>query len=273
MRKPWLAKLGFAVLLAGLGGHSDAQERVALNVIISDQRTDTSRPAPVVLALHSQFVTAQDFRAQVGLDRAAREMGVIVAYPQAAVGGWRAADAENLVALIRALRKDPRTLDQPPVVVGHSDGGVAAMAIACTEPRQSAGIGVVGAKTTPATNCADPVPLPAIFLHGTADPIAPHGGSAEQLSAGETLDLWAKRNRCPDDIRVSRVDRNAADRFSAVIRSYRRCQAALEHVQILGAGHGWPTGTGSGRRNLGPNSPDIRAGTQVLAFFRAYLSR
>lgn len=250
-----------------------AQERVALDVIISDQRHDTSQPAPVVLALHSRFSSAKAFRARAGLDRVARELGLIVAYPQAGSEGWGATGAMSVTPLIAALRKDPRTIDQPVVVVGHSDGGDIALQIACESPQQLAGLGIVSTKLTKSTECPRAKPLPAIFIHGTADPIAPHGGNSSQLSAGETIEAWVSRNRCRDDVRVTRLDRNASDAFSAVVRSYRRCQAALEHIQLLGAGHGWPTGSKGGSRGLGPGTPDLRAGVTILGFFKAFLAR
>lgn len=270
MRKPWLAILLFALCF---GAPAMAQERVALNVIISDQRRDKSRQAPVVLVLHARFSSAKAFRARSGLDRVAREMGIIVAYPQAGPNGWAATGAANVVPLIAALRKDPRTKDQPVILIGHSDGGDLALRIACKAPQQLAGLGIVATKLTKATQCARAKPLPAIFIHGTADPIAPHGGNASQLSAGETIEAWIARNRCRDDVRVTRLDRTASDAFSAIVRSYRRCQAALEHIQLLGAGHGWPTGSKGGPRGLGPGTPDLRAGVTILNFFKAFLER
>lgn len=260
-----------AIMWAGAGF---AQER---DFVVSDLRGDTSRPAPLLVALHPAGSNPRAFRNQIGLDAAARKAGLIVVYPTAAGPEWNAArgsaDSDYLTRLIRSFRADPRVTDQPVIVVGHASGGAMALGLACDRPDLIAGLGMVATKVPRNATCPRGKPKPAVFVHGTGDPISPHDGSDASLSAADSLAIWAKRNRCRATLKVTRSDRNARDGTSVVNRVYTTCQAALTHVVVLGAGHGWPTGRAGKGGQLGPQSGEINASETLVTFLKPLVGR
>lgn len=261
MRK--LCVLIWALLMAT---GAAAQERA---VVISDLRADKSQPAPAMIVLHGDGSNPQAFRTQSRLDAAVRRAGLVVAYAAHTGQG----DLAYLSALIRSLRADPRVTDQPVVLVGHGSGGNVVLRAACELPDEIAGIGISATKAAQGQACGGGQAKPAIFVHGTADPIAPHDGADGRMSAAETLRVWAQRNRCSATQRVSRTDANGRDGTSVVIRRYTDCQAALTHVIVLGGGHGWHTGRASADNRLGPMSGEINTGDVLVQFLAPLVGR
>ncbi len=245
---------------------------------VSDLRVDTSVPGPVIIALHPDGGAPVRFRTATGLNQTARALNAFVMYPTAESGRWdhtskNSSDVRYLARLIRSVQADKRTLNRPVLLVGHGGGGAMAMRLACDVPDLVAGIGVVATKATRAVPCPRGKPKPAIFIHGTADPISDHDGGPEHLSAAQTLEVWSNRNRCSDDVRVDTVDQIRRDRTSVVTRRYAKCLAALDHVVILGGGHGWPTGRGGRTGPLGPQSSEINASNAVITFLAPLVRR
>jgi polyhydroxybutyrate depolymerase len=148
-----------------------------------------------------------------------------------------------------------------------------ALRLACARPDLVAGIGVVATKLTRGFSCPRGRPRPAIFLHGTADPITPHDGSEATLSAAETIAFWGARNRCSGNLKISRIDRNRSDTTSVVQRLYTSCQATLAHYIVLGGGHGWHAGRAGRGGRLGPMSGEINAGDALVTFLRPLVGR
>ncbi len=266
----------FGVILAMTAQTLRAEEIAGRDVLISDQRTTRSQPAPLVLALHGAGGSPKSFRARSRFDRAARSAGVIVAYPSADGGVWRdgrqgrdPGDVDYLEALIAALQSDPRIAQGPVFVVGHSNGGGMALRLACDRPDLVAAIGIVATKVPAAYACGRGRPVPAVFVHGTADPVSAHDGDARAgtLSAAESLSLWQRRNGCSANVRIKRIDQNRRDKTSVVSRRYTGCRADLQHFLVLGGGHGWPTATARSSGRLGPQSGEINAGTEIIRFF------
>lgn len=243
-----------------------AQDR---NVVISDLRGNKSRPAPAMVVLHGADSNPQAFRNQSRLDGAARAKGLVVVYVRLTGQG----DVPYMVGLIRSMRADPRISDQPVAIVGHGRGGEVAMRLACEAPNLVAGIGISASKPVQGQACLRGKAKPAIFVHGTADPIAPHDGADGQMSAAQTLAVWAQRNRCSATQRVSRTDNNGRDGTSVVRRRYTGCQAALTHVIVLGGGHHWYTGRGGRDSRLGPKSGEINTGEALVEFLAPLVGR
>lgn len=253
------------LLLATAGGAESFLDR---EMIFSDQRADKTQPGQLVVMLHNARNTARKFRNHTRFDAAARQRGMIVVYASAAPGGWlsdAAADIAYLSNLIEALRNDARVSNAPALVLGHSRGGHMAMQLACARPDLVAGIGVVASKAALSPPCARPQPVGAVFIHGTADPVAPHDGQPGQTySAADTIAIYAKRNRCSDETRTTRIDNKRSDGTSVVLRQYKRCQAPLAQALILGGGHDWPNGSNAGGGQFGPRSTEINAGVLIL---------
>lgn len=248
--------------------------------------------APIVLVLRGGGGTGADLRRRSGFDALATAAGVVAVFPDAPGRVWNDGrnpanprdDVARLLALVDDLSArgigDARRL----YVIGHSNGGGMAMRLACEAPGRIAGIAVVATKILVDAPCRHPdAPVPALFLHGTADAIAPHGGRrlasadrrvarlagriGEALGAAETLAIWSARNRCTGE-RVSAADPDPTDGIALRIHEYTGCAAPLRWIEMLGAGHSWP---GATRRPLvlraEPAVRDIDAGAAALAFW------
>lgn len=139
-----------------------------------------------------------------------------------------------------------------------------AMRMACDRSDLVKGIAVIATKVPPAYRCKQGAAVPAIFSHGTEDPIAPHAGRPEDsrlggaLSAVATLELWSARNKCRGLGRTRNIDRRN-DGTSAEIRLYARCKAPLTYVLINGHGHAWPGAGPRLARLQGPATKEVDA--------------
>lgn len=258
----------YVIVLLLMATASAAESFLDRQMIFSDQRADKTRPGQLVVMLHNASSTARKFRAHTQFDAVARQRGLVVVYASATRAGWLAdpaADIAYLSNMIEALRNDARVSPAPALVLGHSRGGHMAMRLACARPDLVAGIGVVASKAALSPPCTRPQPVGAVFIHGTADPIAPHDGQPGQTySAADTVAQYAKRNRCSDETRTTRIDKNRSDGTSVVLRQFKRCAAPLAQALILGGGHGWPTGSGGSDGRLGPRSTEINAGGLIM---------
>ncbi|NNE88173.1 MAG: alpha/beta fold hydrolase [Silicimonas sp.] len=249
-------------------------------VDITDGRTDRTKAAPLIVAMHGFLGTSRSMRKKAGFDALAKKHGFIVAYPNGKKRRWndgRSAsagvdDVGYLVDFITALVRDGRVDPAKVFLAGHSNGGGMAMRFACDRPDLIAGIAVIATKIPTAYQCRQGRPVPAIFFHGTLDPIAPHEGRPQgsrlgaTLSAADTLRVWASRNRCEGIARTQTIDRRN-DGTSADLIAYAGCRAALWQVLIDGHGHDWP-GNGRGATRLqGPATKEVAAGQLSWRFF------
>ena len=248
--------------------------------------------APIVLVLHGGGGTGADLRRRSGFDAMASAAGVVAVYPDAPGRVWNDGrnpmngrdDVARLLALVDDLSArgigDARRL----YVIGHSNGGGMAMRLACAAPGRLSGIAIIATKTLVAAPCpyAD-VPVPALFLHGTEDPIAPQDGRratspdrrvarlaariGEALSAAETLALWSRRDRCTGE-RITEADPDPSDGVTLRQHDFTGCATPLRWIEMLGAGHGWPGATQRpALLRAEPEVRDIDAGAAALAFW------
>ncbi|MFK7876772.1 MAG: PHB depolymerase family esterase [Paracoccaceae bacterium] len=265
----------FALVGLTVANSAHAEQIAGRDVIISDQRGSFAGPAPLIVALHPNGSSPRQFRKSSQLDRAARDIGAIVIYPPAPAG-WQIGtngDVAFLRAVITGLQRDPRIAAFPALILGHGQGGAMALHFACEAPDMVAGLGIVSTKLPRSFRCARGPARPAMFIHGTADPIQAHDGDTDHLSATQTVATWAKRNGCSDAVRIRKIDQNKRDKTSVVSRRYTACRAVLEHLQILGGGHGWPTGAARKSSSLGPQTGEIAASPALVTFLAPLVRR
>lgn len=273
--------LAIFLLLAGCGG-AGAETFRDRDHRITDGRASAGQRAPLIVALHPFLGTPRSMSRTTGFDALARQNGLVVVYPEGKRRRWndgrsprnRVDDVGYLSDLIAKLIADGSAGPKRVFVAGFSNGGGMAMRLACDRPDLVRGIAVIATKLPSAYPCRGGPAVPAIFFHGTADPIAPHGGRpagsrlGATLSADETLAVWSARNGCRGAEPSRKVDRRD-DGTSAEIIRYQGCSDELTHVVIDGHGHGWPGSSSKGLGLQGPASQEVDATDMTWRFFQA----
>jgi polyhydroxybutyrate depolymerase len=179
---------------------------------------DGATPAPLLVALHANASSGRAMQALTGLDEAADEAGMIVAYPDSYDTGW-AEDATNtdtvddagfIIALIDALSADYAIDPDQVFLTGFANGGLMAFRLACEQPQRFAGIATVGPlmwhyhrEGCPAEAAA---PVNLLMIYGNADMY--YTGETHRfnspweenppliLGVEHTLEFWTARNEC-----------------------------------------------------------------------------
>ena len=159
-------------------------------------------------------------------------------------------DVGFLRALIVRLASDGLIDPARVYVSGASNGGMMTMRLTCDAPELVAGAAILIASWPVGLDCASDKPLPALFLHGTADELIPFVGGrvvarrskdrGAVLSGSETLKIWANRNRCGGFGETVLPDVDGKDGTRIHRRVYSECAAPLTHFIIDGGGHAWP---------------------------------
>ena len=269
-----------SLLLTLMASAAAAETFMGRTVLVTDGRFDRAGPAPLIVALHPFLGTPQSMREKTKFDALARSDGFLVAYPKGSRRKWndgrnpdgRVDDVAFLTALIASLVADGRADPRRVFLAGHSNGGGMAMRMACDRPNLIAGIAVAATKIPTNYQCPKGRPVPAIFFHGTLDPIAPPQGRPDDhrlggaLSAEATLAAWSARNGCQGSELSQTID-TQDDGASAQIIRYANCQAPLVNVSIDGHGHAWPGAGARLPRLLGPATQEVDAAVLAWRFF------
>lgn len=209
-------------------------------------------PAPLVLALHGSFNSAESMAQATQLDAAAEDNQFLVAYPEAQREIWNGGfcctlgrgDPDADVRFLDGVITDAgavHPVDSTRVyAVGVSAGGVMAYRLACDLAGRIAGVGsVAGVMLLDGCEPAEPVSVMAI--NGTADPIVPYEGG--RIRGGATApgppvmavaERWAALDACPGP------PATVAD-GPVTTTSWSGCAGgtAVELVTVHHGGHNW----------------------------------
>ncbi len=248
---------------------------------------DPSTPAALVISLHGAAGWPAQQRDTSRWNRVADEHGFIVVYP-AGTGfpkAWRAfADADvaadvrfisELIEMLGAAYNiDPARI----YANGLSNGGGMTFALSCMLADRIAAVGMVAAtQTLPWSWCPEPLPVPVIAFHGTADPMAPYDGGLSggflfrQIIPGveDWIASWARRNGCGPFSFESTLT-------GGITRlEYQDCEDDADVVlyTVEGGGHTWPGGKPPPAWLTGPTSNSIDASARMWAFFHEHPHR
>ncbi|MFN6951438.1 MAG: alpha/beta hydrolase family esterase [Albidovulum sp.] len=246
-------------------------------------------PRPLVLVLHGGGGSSREVRYSTRgrFDSLAEQNGFLVLYPDAVNRIWdtgsgemsrelrpRRDDVGFLGALIAEIARDHPVDPTRVFATGVSRGGMMAFALACDTPGLLRAIAPVAMPlpSAEAADCARGGPLGFLLTHGTADPFVPYTGGPinlgrrdrdRVLSAVETMELFARRNRCDGVVaeRIGRVEH----------RSLTGCALPTAFYSVEGGGHGWPGGRKVRRDGrAGPVNTDISAPDAIWAFFSQF---
>ena len=250
--------------------------RAEAPLILTDGRSD-SAPAPLIIVLHGFTGSGRAMQRKTGFDALARAHGFSVAYPSGPHRRWddsspTSSDVATLTNLITTQITEGRADPSRIYLAGHSNGGAMALRMACTRPDLIRAIAVVAMNAPRRPHCKDGRPLPALFIHGSADPIVPPEGLPPSrqhnglLSTSETLSQWSHRNRCGPTAPIQSFNQTGGDTTADFVR-YTSCTAPLLHITLRGHGHEWPGAGPRARWIQGPASRELDAAAAIWKFF------
>ena len=168
---------------------------------------------------------------------------------------------------------------------GISNGGFMSTRLGCELSNRIAAIAVNAATieaTTIAPNCKPNRPVPAIYIHGTTDPLVPFLGG--QITAGGTaggtilshfqaIDKWVTINGCNPTPTVTDLPDIANDGTTIKQRVYSGGANGSEVVSyvVLNGGHTWPQGYQYlNEAIIGKTSQDMNACEVIWTFFKRF---
>ncbi len=269
---------------------------------VVDREPAAERIRDLVMVFHGSKQTAEAHRRFTGgaFDALADDGSTVVAYLDGHRGNWNDARKESSfpartenaddVAFTRAVIDRlvaTRHVDPTRVfVLGYSNGGQMVFRLIHEIPSLLAGAAAFSA-TMPSPESfidplpdAEPVPLPVLLIHGTADPIAPFQGGAMRrwartlfrvggttLSMPRTAEYFAGRNGITAPPRTTRVSSPTTGRRPWIARTeYRQAdRAPVVLFTVHGGGHTVP-GPKAAPFVLGRTSSDISAAVEVASF-------
>ncbi|UXE66360.1 MAG: hypothetical protein KA713_18190 [Chryseotalea sp. WA131a] len=168
---------------------------------------------------------------------------------------------------------------------GISNGGFMSSRLGCELSNRIAAIAVDAATieaTTIAPSCNPGRPVPAIYIHGTTDPLVPFVGG--QMTAGGTaggtvlshvqaIDKWVSINGCNTTPTITDLPDIANDGTTITQRIYSGGTNGSEVVSyvILNGGHTWPQGPQYlPEAIIGKTSQDMNACEVIWTFFKRF---
>ena len=244
---------------------------------------DPARPSPLVICIHGYAEWPAHQREISRWNALAEQHAFLVVYPSGTgfPRHWRTSaapgrdnDAQRDVNFISSLidqLQEQYNLDPARIYAnGLSNGGGMSFVLACKLAGRIAAIGsVAGAYLLPWEACQPSRPVPAILVHGTADPIVPYqGGPSGAFNIPfPAVPTWveelARRNGCMDapvPIRVSEA-------VSGLLYPGGTPNGEVVFYTIRGGGHTWPGSKPLPGWLAGPTSQEIDATQTMWEFF------
>ena len=168
---------------------------------------------------------------------------------------------------------------------GISNGGFMASRLGCMLSSKIAAVAVVAATmeaNSIAPGCVPGRQVPAMYIHGTADPLVPFtggvmtaGGTAGGtiLSHFQAIDKWVSINGCSPSPVITDLPDIASDGTTVKQRVYSGGTNSSEVVSyvIQSGGHTWPQGFQYlPEAIIGKTSQDFNACDVIWAFFKRF---
>lgn len=241
-----------------------------------------ARARPLVVALHGGGGSGKQFEQTSNFDELSDQEGFVVAYGNGTsarpnidlLKTWNAGDCcafsmqEHVddVSYISAVIDDVMTrtpIDPQRVyLVGHSNGAMMSLRVACELADRIAAIGVQSGALE-ISNCTPTSPVSVMQIHGTADRNLPYSGGVgegyTEVSYNKPADAaktFAQADGCAEP-----TDSTDTDNADITRTTYTECTkgTTVEFVTISGAAHPW----------MGHPSP--RSTTGALALGEPYM--
>jgi polyhydroxybutyrate depolymerase len=250
---------------------------------------DSTRGAPLILALHGGGGDPDQFASSSGFARAATRAGYAVVFPAGSgrrserLLAWnsgyccgyaarRGIDDIGFLAQVIADAASRYGVDGDGVyLTGMSNGSMMVETFAALNPRLVKAVaGVAGTMDTDSYRVRGQVPL--LVIHGTADANVPYTGGvgsasfsrADYASVSAVVQAFLAPWGPVSEVSSS-FDRKD-DGTSVIVTDYdRRGMTVLRLITVEGGGHHWPGGRKA--RLTEGKTQEIDANTEILRFF------
>lgn len=183
--------------------------------------------------------------------------------------------------LMDSLIDEFQRVDNKVFFVGTSNGGLMSMRLADELPDRIHAFAAIVASRPVNSQCSESsVPISALIMNGTEDPILPYEGGhivpmrGELLSTVDAVAYWVNRNQANTVIEsVDLPDLDANDSSFVRVFSYRDGigSTQVKHMEVVGGGHTEPSiaerFSEIYKRIVGEQNNDIEMAEEVWSFF------
>lgn len=242
---------------------------------------------PLVFNFHGYTSNAMQQELYSQMSAVADAEGFIVCYPDGLNNAWNVGfnigqpyssgvnDVGFVNAMIDTLSANFSVDLNRVYACGMSNGGYLSHRLACELPHRIVAVASVTGSMTDSTNahCQPFRPVPAMQVHGTADPIVNYNGTFNSMPVEDVLDFWEQQNGClntaVDTIplaNISTSDSCTVDKFV-----WNNCASGLENwfYRVNNGGHTWPGGL-IDIPTYGHTNRDFNASQHIWDFFEQY---
>lgn len=257
---------------------------------------DKAGKMPMILAIHGGSGTPEGMINIANFTKVAERDKIILVYPAGIQKNWNDGRPTtpnqlgiNDVSFFNKLCD--YMISKYPVdgtriyATGISNGGFMSSRLGCELSNRIAAIAVVAATmeaTAIAPSCNPGRPVPAIYIHGTTDPLVPFLGGAMTaggtaggtvLSHFQVVDKWIFINNCSTTPVITDLPDVANDGTTIKQRVYGAGTGGSEVVSyvITNGGHTWPQGFQYLPESIvGKTSQNMNACEVIWTFFKRY---
>jgi len=252
---------------------------------------DSTKPTPVVLALHGAAMTGSMMVRFSGLNETSENNNFIVVYPNGTGFGplqtWNAGglppkmargkpdDVEFIGKVLDDLSNRTNVDAKRVYACGMSNGAMMCYRLAAELSDRIAAIAPV-AGTVAIAESHPKRPVPVLHFHGNADPIVPFNRVTSKPSfmklscAEESIQTWVKLDSC-DEKPTEDILSKAGDEMKVTRKTYGHGRDGSEVVLVTieGGGHTWP-GQKPPVEFIGKSAMNISADDLIWEFFRKH---
>ncbi len=174
---------------------------------------------------------------------------------------------------IKTYNADPERV----YVTGISNGGFMTARLACQLNNRIAAVAIVAATLDIREGYDLERPMPALYMHGTSDPIVDYNGGKlfgrRVYSQDAVIDKWVALNNCDKAPVVTTIPDVANDGTRILKEEYVNPNNGLKVVgyTIINGGHTWPGGWQYlPKFIIGKTTKNLNACEEIWAFFKGY---
>lgn len=175
--------------------------------------------------------------------------------------------------IIKTYNADPDRV----YVTGISNGGFMTARLACQLNNRIAAVAIVAATLDIGEGYDLDRPMPALYMHGTSDPIVSYNGGKlfgrSAYSHDAIIEKWITLNNCDNTPQITTIPDAAHDGTSILKEEYVNPKNGLKVIgyTIINGGHIWPGGWQYlPKLVIGKTTHNLNACEEIWDFFKEY---